>query len=49
MKIDEKNVEVIIDALVSRIKSLETDVWCYEERVKKLNAEIERLKGGATV
>ena len=46
MEIKEKNVEVILDTLVSRIKTLELDLWLSHNKVVELSAEIERLKGG---
>ena len=45
MNIKETNVEKIIEALVERIKALETEVWWREEQIAKLKAELE-AKGG---
>lgn len=42
MKIEERSVEVIIDALVGRIKSLECDVWYRDEKIKELKEELEK-------
>lgn len=48
MEIKEKNIEVILDTLASRIKTLELDLWMSNNKVVQLSAEIERLKGGAS-
>ena len=53
MKIEEKNAEVVVDALIRRIKSLECDCWLFAEKEQKLreqitelNKQIEELKKG---
>lgn len=43
MKIDEKNAEVVVDALIRRIKSLECDCWLFADKEKKLYEQIEEL------
>lgn len=40
MKIDEKNAEVVVDALIKRIKSLECDCWLFADKEKKLHEQI---------
>lgn len=40
MKIDEKNAEVVVDALIKRIKTLECDCWLFADREKKLHEQI---------
>ena len=47
MEINEKETKVIIDALVTKIKDLELEVWLRDERIKSLMAENEEKKGGA--
>ena len=49
MKIDEKNTEFVIDALITKIKSLELEVWYRDEKIKELKAELEKEKGGELV
>ena len=46
MKIDEKNTEVVVDALVTKIRSLELDIWCKDEQIKKLKADLEKKENG---
>ena len=41
MDINEKQMKVIIDALVERIKDLELEVWMRDERIEKLTAQLE--------
>lgn len=45
MRISEENVEVIIDALVSRIKRLEADCNWYDLKIAELKEENKKLKG----
>ena len=40
MDINEKQMKVIIDALVERIKDLELEVWMRDERIEKLTAQL---------
>ena len=40
MKIDEKNAEVVVDALIKRIRSLECDCWLFADKEKKLHEQI---------
>lgn len=42
---NEQNVSVIIDALVSKIKSLEVELWVREERIAKLKAQLGEKVG----
>ncbi len=44
MKIEEKNVEVVIAVMAEKIRTLETDVWFRDEQIKHLKTEIELLK-----
>ena len=46
MIIDEKNTDVVIDALVTKIRSLEVEIWCKDEQIKKLKAELEKKENG---
>lgn len=46
MKIDEKNVDVIVDALITKIKDLELELWCRDEKIKKLQEENAKKENG---
>ncbi len=41
MYIEEKNIPVIIDALVNKINSLQSEIWWRDEQIKKLKAQLE--------
>lgn len=45
MNINEKNAEVVIDALVAKIKSLEIDIWWRDEQIAKLKGQIGEKVG----
>ncbi len=42
---EEKHIPVIIDALVEKIKSLEVDIWCRDEKIAKLEAKLGEKVG----
>lgn len=46
MQIRDKNIEVIIDALVFKIRHLETEVAWQDMKMDELKKENEKLKGG---
>jgi hypothetical protein len=41
MEIKKEHENVIIDALVTKIKSLELEVWLRDERIKELTAKLK--------
>ena len=48
IKIDAKCAERVIELMEQEITSLKCDLWLKTEKVKELQAEIEKLKGGAS-
>ena len=47
IKIDAKCAERVIELMEQEITSLKCDLWLKTETIKGLQAEIEKLKGGA--
>ena len=45
MLVRDKNIELVIDALVFRIRHLETEAAWQEMKIEELKAENEKLKG----
>ena len=45
MNVAEKNVDLVVEALVERIRSLEVDVWYRDKKIADLTAENEKIKG----
>ena len=45
MKIEQKNVEIIINTLAEKIRHLELELWLREETIKEIEGEIKALKG----
>ena len=46
MQIRDKNIELIIDALVFKIRHLETEVAWQDMKIDELKKENAKLKGG---
>ena len=42
MFIDEKNEDVVIDALICKIKTLEGAIWYRDDEIARLKAEIAK-------
>jgi len=45
MVVRDKNIELVIDALVFKIRHLETEVAWQEMKIEELKAENAKLKG----